>query len=437
MQKKTNLSRLGRRLVALCLSLVTFFTLFAGMPLKAEAATYDSYYYPKYTGSSGSIIKALQAIGVDSSYSFRSKIAAANKISNYRGTAEQNTKMVNLLKKGQLVNPNAKTTLETSNTYYPKYTGSSGSIIKALQAIGVDSSYSYRCKIAAANSISGYRGTAAQNTKMVSLLKQGKLINPDATQKHTHTLRTVSGSSNVQIRYCRCGYFESRKQGVVQQSSVALNNGYIVSPEEIAIALAALKAAVAEAASLVPYVIIPVVVSGVAWYAYVNCSSTTGELVDVKEMSAEYKPEELKNGKFYYTAVYREKEKTTVMILYNDGISLDEAKKYMRRVATCKSILATEIGSSTVALSSLYTPRWDSAEKLCEQLARSGNFRYGGDSYPDKNFGCNTQKLEDNVLYYRHFHLYFDRYGLGQYKKVANCHIFFDVPYTKASYQAA
>lgn len=61
---------------------------------------------------------------------------------------------------------------------FPKYTGSSTSIVNALSSLGIDSSYSYRSKIAAANSISNYSGTADQNTKMLNLLKQGKLIKP-------------------------------------------------------------------------------------------------------------------------------------------------------------------------------------------------------------------------------------------------------------------
>jgi hypothetical protein len=59
--------------------------------------------------------------------------------------------------------------------YYPKYTGTSGSIVEGLKSIKVDSSYSNREKIAKANGIKGYKGTATQNTKMLNLLKQGKL----------------------------------------------------------------------------------------------------------------------------------------------------------------------------------------------------------------------------------------------------------------------
>lgn len=60
--------------------------------------------------------------------------------------------------------------------YYPRYIGTSVSIVNALQTIKVDSSFANRKKIAAANGITGYSGTAVQNTKMLNLLKQGKLI---------------------------------------------------------------------------------------------------------------------------------------------------------------------------------------------------------------------------------------------------------------------
>ncbi|MFG6378091.1 MAG: N-acetylmuramoyl-L-alanine amidase [Lachnospiraceae bacterium] len=61
-------------------------------------------------------------------------------------------------------------------SYYPKYTGNSVSIVDGLQAIGVDSSFANRAKIAAKNGIAGYRGSAEQNNRLLSLLKSGKLI---------------------------------------------------------------------------------------------------------------------------------------------------------------------------------------------------------------------------------------------------------------------
>lgn len=63
-------------------------------------------------------------------------------------------------------------------TYFRPYRGSGVSIADALYAVGAASSYAYRRRIAAANGIKSYRGTAKQNTQMLSLLKQGKLIKP-------------------------------------------------------------------------------------------------------------------------------------------------------------------------------------------------------------------------------------------------------------------
>lgn len=62
--------------------------------------------------------------------------------------------------------------------YYPRYFGTSGSIVTALNTVGVASSFSNRKKIAKANGITAYLGTAAQNIKLLNLLKQGKLIKP-------------------------------------------------------------------------------------------------------------------------------------------------------------------------------------------------------------------------------------------------------------------
>lgn len=70
----------------------------------------------------------------------------------------------------------AKTAVTTK--YFKKYTGTSGSIVAALNAIGATSTFTYRSKIATANNIKWYVGTSAQNTQMVKLLKQGKLIKP-------------------------------------------------------------------------------------------------------------------------------------------------------------------------------------------------------------------------------------------------------------------
>ena len=120
-----------------------------------------------YTGSS--IVDYLKSIGQDSSFANRKKLAEANGISNYTGTASQNTKLLNILRGG------SGSTSSSSTSYYAKYNGTSTSIVDALKSIGVDSSYNNRSKIAKANGISNYSGTASQNTQLLNLLKQGKL----------------------------------------------------------------------------------------------------------------------------------------------------------------------------------------------------------------------------------------------------------------------
>ena len=69
-------------------------------------------------------------------------------------------------------------TYATAANYFKKCDAKYTSIVDALGSIGVNSSFSYRLKIAGANGIKGYVGTAQQNIKLLTLLKQGKLIKP-------------------------------------------------------------------------------------------------------------------------------------------------------------------------------------------------------------------------------------------------------------------
>lgn len=60
--------------------------------------------------------------------------------------------------------------------YYPKYFGNSVSIIKALKAVGEDDvSKEHRAEIAKKNGFSNFKFTSEENSKMLSLLKKGKL----------------------------------------------------------------------------------------------------------------------------------------------------------------------------------------------------------------------------------------------------------------------
>lgn len=72
-----------------------------------------------------------------------------------------------------------KTQTKPVSNYYPKYTGKSYGIDTVFRAIGVPEVYCGNWKnrkpVAAANGISKYTGNQTQNTKLVSLAKQGKL----------------------------------------------------------------------------------------------------------------------------------------------------------------------------------------------------------------------------------------------------------------------
>ena len=67
------------------------------------------------------------------------------------------------------------TTNKDTSTYYPKCASKYTTISSALDSIKVDSSKAHRTKIAKANGIVGYMGSAEQNTRLLSLLKKGTL----------------------------------------------------------------------------------------------------------------------------------------------------------------------------------------------------------------------------------------------------------------------
>lgn len=67
-------------------------------PIKKKIA-----YYPRYKGKSSSIVDALKSLSINPSKSNRKKIATLNGIKNYTGSASQNAKLLNLLKKGKLI----------------------------------------------------------------------------------------------------------------------------------------------------------------------------------------------------------------------------------------------------------------------------------------------------------------------------------------------
>ena len=110
--------------------------------------------------SGNSIVDYLNSKGQDSSFAARKRLADQYGIKGYKGTAAQNTELLERLKKGAPKPP-------------PRSTTSGGSIVDYLNRHGRDSSYSARKKLAAQHGIKNYTGTAAQNTQLLDKLQSG------------------------------------------------------------------------------------------------------------------------------------------------------------------------------------------------------------------------------------------------------------------------
>lgn len=147
-----------------------------GALINPDGGEEDSKFFPACANSYTSLADALESIGVDASYEYRTEIAFANQIIPYSGTIDQNAQMLSLLKSGKLFRPISTQTPIVS--YFPACDASADSLTDALESVGAESSMIYRKKIASANGVENYTGTAEQNTELLSLLKEGKLIVP-------------------------------------------------------------------------------------------------------------------------------------------------------------------------------------------------------------------------------------------------------------------
>ena len=125
------------------------YTIYVGQKLKLG----DDYYSANtYTVKSGDTLRKIgRTTGID-----------WKKIADINGIKSPYT-----IRVGQV--------LKLANDYYPAYTGKTVTLSAALTSLGISSTYAFRKKIAAANGITGYIGSASQNTQMYNLLKAGLL----------------------------------------------------------------------------------------------------------------------------------------------------------------------------------------------------------------------------------------------------------------------
>ena len=76
-----------------------------------------------------------------------------------------------------VLRPKDRSAIETEE-YFKACESKHTSLVDALRSVGAKSDFAYRKVIASENNISGYIGSAKQNTAMLKLLKDGKLIKP-------------------------------------------------------------------------------------------------------------------------------------------------------------------------------------------------------------------------------------------------------------------
>lgn len=152
---------------------------------------------PSYTGAS--IVDFLNGRNLASDFSSRAKLAAQNGITNYTGTAEQNTQLLAKLNTAPAAAPTPTPTPTPAPTPQPQpqapytptptpaptpavaptqapqpqptSTYNGASLVDYLGTIKQDTSYTYRAKLAAEKGIQNYTGTAAQNTQLLKTLR--------------------------------------------------------------------------------------------------------------------------------------------------------------------------------------------------------------------------------------------------------------------------
>ena len=162
-----------------------------GNDVSGGVASNNSKYYPACASSFESFYPAMESIGVTCDWELHQKIAEFNGIADFEGTVEQNTTLLNLLKSGKLLNPNY-----VEPSYYPACDSSQTTFYGGMSSIGVSCDWELHQKIAAANGITDFSGTAEQNELLLSLLKSGKLINPDGTSSGGSSGGSSSGGSS-------------------------------------------------------------------------------------------------------------------------------------------------------------------------------------------------------------------------------------------------
>jgi hypothetical protein len=102
---------------------------------------------------------------------------ASGVVRNGGGVAKKNYKIADYKGKVLFGYPKYDAEPTKKTTYYSACSSKVSGLVDGLSEVGeTDTSKTHRTKIAKANGVSNYSGTSEQNTKLLTLLKKGKLI---------------------------------------------------------------------------------------------------------------------------------------------------------------------------------------------------------------------------------------------------------------------
>ncbi len=170
---------------------------------------------PTTTKPSGNLglVDWMKSQKMDSSFNNRKKLAGQYGISNYKGIAAQNNSLLAKLKAGK---PKQSAPAKKGNQ-------TTSSIVTYLNSIGTDSSYSNRSKLAKKYGISGYKGTAAQNTKLLRILRSGSAPKKTKGDMNTGSIVNYLKSINVDSSYNNRAKL-AKKHGIKNYKGTASQN---------------------------------------------------------------------------------------------------------------------------------------------------------------------------------------------------------------------
>ena len=499
--------KITNRFISLALAIVLIISL-------AAPAFAADYYYPKYNGSGG-LVDGLNAVGAPSTFAARQQLAEANGVpaGEYQGTAQQNTYLLSLLCAGRLKMPGAPAGSAGSGHFYPRYGGSSNSIIEALNSLCIDSSYAHRALIAKVNGYgSSYSGKANENIDLLNKLKAGVLVNPHAAtsqnaQSSGVAVQTVGSASTRDVTYievtsstaplrsgpgksynelatlqsgdcliyieftinqhqntwikvkygdgvaylhephavihqhsyravadgfntCKCGSYTIDEGSTMMQTSVGVATaGTLLTAEAVLAAgeLSAMGTAISTGlAAAFPYVAV-VAVGGMLIYMAVNSTGTqVKDVIKIKSIDdVQNLMDETDDAKVYYAAVFSFGKKP-MLLLAKKGMDLDEATNYLSKCVRdpLSGLVYAKTGNSMV---NIYTFTDSLAKKLCKNFVKNEKSYAYGDSNKSLGASEHDHTYKDWKIYFEHYHIYYvgSPFSLIKNRKI---HILFGEP---------